>query len=237
MERLLQFRLIRTIRITSRMWIQIGKGTKMRRWILCAPIGRRDTVGSAKRVSTNVLQVGKLFIKVKNCPKLKDRMDNAPVRNKLVHHMNTISGISAQFPFHFGSIHSFMPYSLSRKLGLKLRELDPPLIVSTPKVDRQVGAILTHLPGKSIVCEFAIYHLGGIDIILEMDWLSRTMPSYCATKECHYQERISIGIIDILPRRWSSEPSMYNVLCKSDQVSKKSMSRILSQCGRSLVFT
>ena len=37
----------------------------------------------------------------------------------------------------------------------------------------QVGPILLDVQGKSIVWEFAMYHLVGIDIILGMDWLSK----------------------------------------------------------------
>ena len=50
--------------------------------------------------------------------------------------------------------------------------------MSTPSgektlVDKQVGPILLHVQGKSIVWDFVMYHLVGIDIILGMNWLSQ----------------------------------------------------------------
>ena len=61
---------------------------------------------------------------------------------------------------------------------MKPRILDPPLNVSTPNgdqtlVDKQVGPILMQVQNKSIVWDFAMYHLVGIDLILGMDWLSK----------------------------------------------------------------
>ena len=61
---------------------------------------------------------------------------------------------------------------------MKPRILDPPLNVSTPNgdqtlVDKQVGPILIQVQNKSIVWDFAMYHLVGIDLILGMDWLSK----------------------------------------------------------------
>lgn len=62
-----------------------------------------------------------------------------------------------------------------RKLNVKPRIISPPLIVSTPSgektlVDKPIGPILLHVQVKSIVWDFAIYHLVEIDLILGVDW-------------------------------------------------------------------
>ena len=99
-------------------------------------------------------------------------------RDNLVQGMISIQGISALLLFDSGCTHSFISYSMVRKLNVKPRIFSPPLIVNTPSgektlVDKQVGPILLDVQGKSIVWEFAMYHLVGIDIILGMDWLSQ----------------------------------------------------------------
>ena len=98
--------------------------------------------------------------------------------------MITISDTPALPLFDSGCTHSYISYRLVRKLGLKPKIFYPPLNVSTPNgdqtlVDKQVGPILIHVQNKSIVWDFAMYHLVGIDLILGMDWLSK--------KPCHYR--------------------------------------------------
>ena len=105
--------------------------------------------------------------------------------------MITISNTPALLLFDSGCTHSYISYRIVRKLGLKHRILDPPLNVSTPNgdqtlVDKQVGPILMQVQGKSIVWEFVLYHLVGIDIILGMDWLSKNH----AIIECRKREII-----------------------------------------------
>lgn len=70
-----------------------------------------------------------------------------------------------------------MSYRLIREFGLKPRVLDRPLIVSIPNsnktlANKEVEPFLMQVHNKSIVWEFALCHLVGIDLILEMDWLS-----------------------------------------------------------------
>lgn len=77
---LLLLRIVRTIRIrTSKMWIQSGKGTRLRRQILCVLIARRDTLES----SNKCFAYGEAGHIQKNCPKLKDK-DIALVPSNLI---------------------------------------------------------------------------------------------------------------------------------------------------------
>lgn len=64
-----------------------------------------------------------------------------------------------------------MSYRMVRKLNIKPRILSLPLIVSIPNrertlVDKQVRFILLDVQRKSLVWDFAMHHLVGIDIIL-----------------------------------------------------------------------
>ena len=74
-------------------------------------------------------------------------------RHDLVQGMISIKGVSTLLLFDSGCTHSFMSYSLMRKLNLKPRKLEPPLIVNVPSgektlVDKQVGPIVMHIQGK-----------------------------------------------------------------------------------------
>lgn len=67
---------------------------------------------------------------------------------------------------------------MERKLNLKPGVLGPSLIMNKPNgeqklVNKQVGPILLQVKGKSIVWDFARFHLVGIDVMLGMDWLSQ----------------------------------------------------------------
>ena len=92
--------------------------------------------------------------------------------------MISIKGVLALLLFNSGCTHSFMSYSLMRKLNLKTRMLEPPLIVNLPSgekilADKQVGPVVMHLQGKCMAWDFVLYHLVGIDLILGMDWLEK----------------------------------------------------------------
>ena len=96
----------------------------------------------------------------------------------LVQGMISIKGVSTLLLFDSGSTHSFMSYSLMRKLNLKTRMLEPPLIVNLPSgekilADKQVGPVVMHVQGKCMAWDFVLHHLVGIDLILGMDWLEK----------------------------------------------------------------
>ena len=74
-------------------------------------------------------------------------------RHNLVQGMISIKGVSALLLFDSGCTHSFMSYSLMRKLSLKPRKLEPPLIVNVPSgektlVDKEVGPVVMNVQGK-----------------------------------------------------------------------------------------
>ena len=99
-------------------------------------------------------------------------------RHDLVQGMISIKGVSALLLFNYGCTHSFMSYSLMRKLNLKTRTLEPPLIVNVPSgekmlANKQVGPVVMHVQGKCMAWDFVLYHLVGIDLILGMDWLEK----------------------------------------------------------------
>ena len=111
-------------------------------------------------------------------------------RHDLVQGMISIKGVSALLLFDSGSTHSFMSYSLMRKLNLKTRILEPPLIVNLPSgerilADKQVGPVVIHVQGKCMAWDFVLYHLVGIDLILGMDWLEKNQ----AIIDCEKKER------------------------------------------------
>lgn len=100
-------------------------------------------------------------------------------RNNLVQSMISIYDTPSLLLFGSGYTHSYMSYRLARELCLKPRMLDPPMIVgilngSQALVDKEVGPIQIQVQNKSIVWEFALNHLVGIDLILRMDWLSKS---------------------------------------------------------------
>ena len=100
-------------------------------------------------------------------------------RNDLVQGMISILDQNALLLFDSGSTHSFMSYSLCRRLKKQPTKLIPPLVVSTPggeklMVDEAIGPIPFKLHNITTVWKFALFHLKGIDLILGMDFLSNS---------------------------------------------------------------
>jgi hypothetical protein len=123
------------------------------------------------------------MVQVKQGKQNYTSMVNTPEGASVLTGIFSIRGFSVKVLFDSGATHSFINEKVLSKLGLKSCHMDRPFLITTPGGQVTTGNLVMRVPlelvSKIVPTNLLALSLEGIDVILDMDWLTQYHFGHC----------------------------------------------------------